>query len=189
MLLSVVIPVYNEAEAIPLLLPELRRALDRIDCEYELVFINDGSEDGSARVLREAALADPRIKVLAFTRNFGHQAAVTAGLDFAAGDAVVVMDADLQDPPDLLPRMVESYREGYEVVPRRGRAGTVTVYSSESRRGDSTGSCSGWWTAAFCRKSAISGCSAVRPYWLSGSSGSNTASCAGWWHGSVSRKR
>ena len=116
MLLSLVIPIYNEAEAFPLLLPELRCVLETLDCDYEIVFINDGSRDGSLKQLIAAANADPHIKLLSFARNFGHQAAITAGIDFTSGDAVVVMDADLQDPPELLRDMVAKYREGYDVV-------------------------------------------------------------------------
>lgn len=116
MLLSLVIPVYNEEDALPALLDALDPVLDAMDCDHELIFIDDGSRDGTRRLLRAAAEADPRIKVLGFSRNFGHQPAITAGLDFAGGDAVVVMDADLQDPPELLPRMVELYRQGFDVV-------------------------------------------------------------------------
>lgn len=116
MLLSVVIPVFNEADILPTLLRTLRQVLADIDCDYELVFVNDGSADGTLDILREAAVSDPRVKVLGFGRNFGHQAAITAGLDFASGDAVVVMDADLQDPPEILPEMVELFRHGYDVV-------------------------------------------------------------------------
>jgi dolichol-phosphate mannosyltransferase len=116
MLLSLVIPVYNEEAALPLLLPALHKVLGTMDCAHEIVFINDGSTDATGRLLREAVAADPGVKVLEFSRNFGHQAAITAGLDFAAGDAVVVLDADLQDPPELLPEMVDLYRRGYEVV-------------------------------------------------------------------------
>src|ERR1039458_9264632 len=110
MILSVVIPVYNEAEALPFLFSALRQTLQGIDCDYELIFVNDGSTDDTHQLLLKAAAADPRIKILGFSRNFGHQAAITAGLDFASGDAVVVMDADLQDPPDILPEMVELFR-------------------------------------------------------------------------------
>jgi dolichol-phosphate mannosyltransferase len=125
MLLSIVIPVYNEEAALPLLLPALRETLTAMDCAHEIVFVNDGSKDGTGALLREAAAADPGIKVIEFSRNFGHQAAITAGLDCAAGDAVVVMDADLQDPPELLPEMVALYRRGYDVVSaqRVARAG------------------------------------------------------------------
>lgn len=116
MLLSLVIPIYNEAEAIPFLLSALQKTLTQINHPYEIVFINDGSKDNSLQLLQTAAASDYRLKVLSFPRNFGHQAAITAGLDFAAGDAVVVMDADLQDPPELLLEMVARYEEGYDVV-------------------------------------------------------------------------
>jgi dolichol-phosphate mannosyltransferase len=116
MLLSLVIPVYNEEEVLPTLLDTLRPVLDALDCEHEIVFVDDGSRDATRQTLVEVAATDPRIKVLGFSRNFGHQAAITAGLDFATGDAVVVMDADLQDPPELLPEMVALYERGYDVV-------------------------------------------------------------------------
>jgi polyisoprenyl-phosphate glycosyltransferase len=116
MLLSIVIPVYNEADALPFLFGSLRGVLGNMDCDYEMVLVNDGSKDETMRLLHAASEADPRIKVLGFSRNFGHQAAITAGLDFATGDAVVVMDADLQDPPELLPEMVRLFRQGYDVV-------------------------------------------------------------------------
>lgn len=115
MLLSVVIPVYNESEALPALLTALESALASRQ-SYEIILVDDGSSDGSSDLLRQAAAIDPRLKVLFFSRNFGHQAAITAGIDFASGDAVAVMDADLQDPPDLLPLMLELLTEGYDVV-------------------------------------------------------------------------
>ena len=115
-LLSVVVPVYNEAAVLPSVFKALQDVLDKIDCSYELIFVDDGSEDASSTILSQAALSDPRIKVLVFSRNFGHQAAITAGLDFASGDAVVVMDADLQDPPEILPDMVRLFRQGYDIV-------------------------------------------------------------------------
>ena len=116
MLLSIVMPVFNEAQVLPLTLLELRRVLDDLGCDWEVVFVNDGSRDPTAAILEMEAKRDRRIKAIHFARNFGHQLAVTAGLDFASGDAVVVMDADLQDPPDLLPQMLDLYREGYDVV-------------------------------------------------------------------------
>ena len=125
MLLSLVIPVYNEEEALPSLFAALRSTLEAIDCELEILYIDDGSRDKTRAILAAAAEFDPRVKVLGFSRNFGHQAAITAGLDFAAGDAVVVMDSDLQDPPELLAEMVALYRQGYDVVSaqRVGRDG------------------------------------------------------------------
>lgn len=115
MLLSIVIPVYNERDALPALLAALRRDLATLH-NYELIFVDDGSIDGTSAMLRDAAAADPFVKVISFSRNFGHQAAITAGLDFASGDAVAVMDADLQDPPALLPQMLELLQDGYDVV-------------------------------------------------------------------------
>jgi polyisoprenyl-phosphate glycosyltransferase len=127
MLLSVVVPVFNEAATLPLLLPRLREILR--DQTWEIVFVDDGSTDRTPAILDIAARNDDRIKVLRFTRNFGHQAAVTAGLDFAAGDAVVVMDADLQDPPELLPRMVALFEQGYDIVsPQRVSREAETVF-------------------------------------------------------------
>ena len=115
MMLSIVIPVYNEREVLPALLSALRQTLGK-DIDYEILFVDDGSVDGTADVLKRTAAEDPHVKALFFSRNFGHQAAITAGLDFAAGDAVAVMDADLQDPPELLPQMLALLSEGYDVV-------------------------------------------------------------------------
>lgn len=116
MKISLVIPVYNEEQVLPLTLAELRSILAPMECDYEIIFVNDGSRDGSLEILVSESAADTRIKVVNFSRNFGHQTAVTAGLDFASGDAVVVMDCDLQDPPGLLPAMVKLFTEGYDVV-------------------------------------------------------------------------
>jgi dolichol-phosphate mannosyltransferase len=113
-LISVVIPVLNEAETISLMLARLRETLR--GRAWEVIFVDDGSTDATPGILERSAINDQRVKLLRFTRNFGHQAAVTAGLDFADGDAVVVMDGDLQDPPELLPRMIALYEQGYDVV-------------------------------------------------------------------------
>ena len=115
MLLSLIIPIYNEEEALPFLLAALAKVLAEMTCQHEIIFVNDGSRDRSLELLLKAA-QDPRIRVLSFSRNFGHQAAITAGLDFASGDAIAVMDADLQDPPEILKVMVARYEEGYDVV-------------------------------------------------------------------------
>jgi dolichol-phosphate mannosyltransferase len=127
MLLSVVIPVLNEAATLPLLLPRLRDVLR--DQSWELIVVDDGSTDATPAILDREARNDHRIKFLRFTRNFGHQAAVTAGLDFANGDAVVVMDADLQDPPELLPRMLALFEQGYDVIsPQRISRESETIF-------------------------------------------------------------
>lgn len=115
-MLSIVIPLFNEQDSLPLLLERLLPIAASIDPFYELIFVNDGSTDNTHHLLINAARINSHLRVLAFTRNFGHQAAVTAGLDCATGDCVVVMDADLQDPPELLPQMVALYREGFDIV-------------------------------------------------------------------------
>ena len=99
--------------------------LDRLDGEWEVLFVDDCSHDGSDEILRELQQRDPRCKVIRFARNFGHQVAISAGLDFALGDAVIVMDGDLQDPPEVIPELVARWREGYEIVyaVREQRAG------------------------------------------------------------------
>lgn len=116
MLLSIVIPLYNEEAVLPLLVDRLNDGLGRLDCDAEIVLVDDGSTDSTLALAKKAVQEDPRYRLLSFSRNFGHQAAITAGLDFADGDAVVIMDADLQDPPEIIGRMVELYREGYDVV-------------------------------------------------------------------------
>ena len=113
---SIVVPVYNEEEALPELVRRLGLLLDRLDGPAETVLVDDGSSDRSYEVMAAARDADPRLKILRLSRNFGHQVAVTAGLDVAAGDAVIVMDADLQDPPEVVLEMASRWREGYDVV-------------------------------------------------------------------------
>lgn len=114
--LSVVVPVYNERESVPELYRRLTAALAGVVGSFEVVLVDDGSSDGSWEIIRELASRDARVKGLSFSRNFGHQMAFTAGLDHADGDAVVIMDADLQDPPELLPELIARWREGYDVV-------------------------------------------------------------------------
>lgn len=122
MLFSVIIPVYNESESLPALMARLLPIASGIGWDYELIFVDDGSTDETRKILEDMAAWDRRVKVLKFSRNFGHQAAVTAGLDFANGDAVAVMDADLQDPPELLPEMLQLMRQGYDVVSAQRQA-------------------------------------------------------------------
>jgi polyisoprenyl-phosphate glycosyltransferase len=116
MLLSVIIPCYNEEDVLRTTHERLTRVLSGMNEDYELIFVNDGSRDATQEMLTELQLFDPHVRVLLLSRNFGHQIAVTAGLEEAAGAAVVIIDADLQDPPELIPQMVQLWREGNEVV-------------------------------------------------------------------------
>lgn len=114
--LSLVIPAYNEEAVFPLLRERVAEFLDTIPCDAEVILVNDGSEDQTLELLLEWAEEDQRIKVLGLARNFGHQTAVTAGLDVATGDAVVILDADLQDPLEVIHDMLREYCKGYDVV-------------------------------------------------------------------------
>lgn len=115
-LLSIVIPCYNEEQILPLLEDEITRFIDDAPYSCEVVLVNDGSADRTVELLAGWSARDPRIKVLSLSRNFGHQLAATAGVDYATGDAVVLIDADLQDPLNVIPQMVAQYRNGYDVV-------------------------------------------------------------------------
>ncbi len=124
--LSVVVPVYNESETLPEFHRRLAAVLDKLPYAAEIVYVDDGSEDGSADCLLSLHGSDPRVAVLRLSRNFGKEAAMTAGLDHAKGDAVIVIDADLQDPPELIPDLIAPWAAGEgEVVyaQRRSRAG------------------------------------------------------------------
>jgi glycosyltransferase involved in cell wall biosynthesis len=118
-LLSLVLPVHDEQEVLPMTYERLAAmgpVLAERGLDLEIVFVNDGSQDESPRILDELAASDPRVRVAHFTRNFGHQAAVTAGLTLVRGQVVAIMDADLQDPPEVLPRFLDKWRAGYQVV-------------------------------------------------------------------------
>ncbi|HXC49239.1 MAG TPA: glycosyltransferase family 2 protein [Candidatus Limnocylindrales bacterium] len=115
-MLSVVIPIFNEEETLDRLFERLSTSLGALGEEYEVIFVNDGSRDGSERMLREFHKRDPRFRSIHFSRNFGHQTAITCGLDHARGQAVIAMDGDLQDPPEVLKDMIARWREGYDVV-------------------------------------------------------------------------
>ncbi len=122
---SIIIPVFNEEAVLPVLLRRLNLLLDRFDRPAEAIFVDDGSSDTGPIVLQALARRDPRFRYIGLSRNFGHQVAITAGMDAAQGDAVVVMDADLQDPPEVIDEMIAKWKEGYEVVYARrlSRAG------------------------------------------------------------------
>lgn len=114
--LSIVVPVFNEEACVEEMAKRVEKALADADCDYELIFVNDGSTDGTLDKLRACAAEDPRVQYLSFSRNFGHQIALSAGIDHARGDAVVTLDGDLQHPPELIPVLVEKWREGYDVA-------------------------------------------------------------------------
>lgn len=113
---SIIIPVFNEEAVISETYRRLKQVMDQTEESYELLFVNDGSRDRSASIIKGFSENDETVKLISFSRNFGHQVAITAGMDYAAGDAVVIIDADLQDPPELIPEMIAKWREGYDVV-------------------------------------------------------------------------
>ena len=136
-MLSLIVPCYNEQEALPFFYKETTEVLSQMDCDYEILFVNDGSKDGTLSLIREYAQADPHVIYLSFSRNFGKEAAMYAGFCSARGDYVAVMDADLQDPPSLLPEMLAALKSGeYDSVATRrvSRQGEPPVRSWFARR-------------------------------------------------------
>lgn len=133
--LSLVVPMYNEADVIPEFLERVVPIVEAVTPEYEIVCVNDGSSDGTLSLLEAAHESDHRIKILDLTRNFGKEVALSAGIDRASGDVVIPIDADLQDPPELIPDMVAQWRAGYEVVlaVRRDRSRDSFVRRSSAR--------------------------------------------------------
>jgi len=122
---SIVAPVYNESESLPEFYRRISEVIGRLDGDVELILVDDGSSDGSLALMRDLQARDSSVRVLSFSRNFGHQVAITAGIDFARGDAVVVTDADLQDPPEVIPDLVAEWKLGAQIVlaVRSGRTG------------------------------------------------------------------
>jgi glycosyltransferase involved in cell wall biosynthesis len=133
-LLSVVAPMYEEQDTVDPFRRRVAAALEGVN--YELILVDDGSEDGTAAAMAAAAEADPRVKVISLSRNFGHQPALTAGLEHARGDAIVMLDGDLQDPPEVIPEMLDRWREGIDVVyaVRQQRLGE-TAFKRATARG------------------------------------------------------
>ena len=113
---SIVVPAFNEEAIISETYIKLKKIMDSLNEEYEFVFVNDGSIDNTSKLIKELCVKDSHVKLLDFSRNFGHQIAISAGIDFATGKAVVIIDADLQDPPEVIPQMIEKWKEGYEVI-------------------------------------------------------------------------
>ena len=114
--LSVVVSCYNEELALRQFYAETSKVLKSLSWDYELIFVNDGSQDGSIEILKELAAGDEKVKVVDFSRNFGHEAAMIAGMDYSSGDGIVCMDADLQHPPECLPGIIAKLDEGYDVI-------------------------------------------------------------------------
>jgi polyisoprenyl-phosphate glycosyltransferase len=134
-LITVVVPCYNEGACFPVFLQRLESALSAVpDIDYEILAVNDGSKDDTAAVLENRRLRDRRLGIIQFVRNFGHQAALSAGLAHAHGDAVICMDADLQHPPELLPELIRLWRRGFDVVQtvRRSQPGLTKSLSSRA---------------------------------------------------------
>jgi dolichol-phosphate mannosyltransferase len=124
---SIVAPVFNEEETLPHFYQRMVGVMESLSETFEIILVNDGSRDGSFQKMQQLHQQDPRVRVVDFSRNFGHQIAISAGLDRARGDAVVIIDSDLQDPPEVIPRMVEAWKNGAEVV-----------YAQRSRRDGET---------------------------------------------------
>ena len=114
--LSIVVSVYNEEQTITLLYNELKKVLNVIEINHEIIFVNDGSNDNSLNILSDLLQRDPQITVVSLSRNFGHEAAMIAGIDYSSGDAVICMDADLQHPPSKIKEMLDKNLEGYEII-------------------------------------------------------------------------
>lgn len=115
-LYSIVVPLYNEEAVIHETYKRLKQVMNSLEENYEIIFVDDGSRDMTAKIVQEFCNADNTIKFLQFSRNFGHQSAITCGMDFSEGDAIVVIDADLQDPPEVIIDMISAWKEGYDVV-------------------------------------------------------------------------
>lgn len=114
--ISIVVSVYNEEQALQLFYTETKKVLETLSWGYELLFVNDGSQDNSLEILKSLAAKDAAVKLVNFSRNFGHEAAMIAGVDYSSGDAIVCMDADLQHPPECIPKIIDKLEEGYEII-------------------------------------------------------------------------
>jgi len=132
--ISLVVPCYNEEKNIQEFYDEVTNLLSTIDCTYEIVLVNDGSKDNTLVMLQTLSLRDERVKYISFSRNFGKEAGMLAGLTYASGDAVIILDADLQHPPSLIPQLLEGYNEGFDqVIAKRNRTGDKVVRTAFSK--------------------------------------------------------
>ena len=115
-MISIVTPVYNEEDNVVFFHEEITKVIKTTGMDYELIYVNDGSKDRTDELIRELAEKDPHVRAITFARNFGHQTAITCGMDFARGDAVITMDGDMQHPPELIPLLLEKWKDGYDIV-------------------------------------------------------------------------
>lgn len=115
-MISIVTPVYNEEDNVVFFHEEITKVMKTTGMDYELIYVNDGSRDRTDELIRELAEKDPHVRAITFARNFGHQTAITCGMDFARGDAVITMDGDMQHPPELIPLLLEKWKDGYDIV-------------------------------------------------------------------------
>ncbi|MBA4603919.1 glycosyltransferase family 2 protein [Thermoactinomyces mirandus] len=133
-MISIVVPCFNEQEVLECFYRETVKVLEDLEHTYELIFVNDGSSDNTMGILRKLAAQNPAVHYISFSRNFGKEAAMLAGLNYSSGDAVVILDADLQHPPGLIPRLVKHFENGYDqVIAKRNRKGESLIRSSVSR--------------------------------------------------------
>lgn len=115
-MISIVTPVYNEEDNVVFFHEEITKVMKTTGMDYELIYVNDGSKDRTDELIRELAEKDSHVRAITFARNFGHQTAITCGMDFARGDAVITMDGDMQHPPELIPLLLEKWKDGYDIV-------------------------------------------------------------------------
>ena len=115
-MISIVTPVYNEEDNVVFFHEKITKVMKTTGMDYELIYVNDGSRDRTDELIRELAEKDPHVRAITFARNFGHQTAITCGMDFARGDAVITMDGDMQHPPELIPLLLEKWKDGYDIV-------------------------------------------------------------------------
>ena len=115
-MISIVTPVYNEEDNVVFFHEEITKVMKTTGMDYELIYVNDGSKDRTDELIRELAEKDPHVRAITFARNFGHQTAITCGMDFARGDAVITMEGDMQHPPELIPLLLEKWKDGYDIV-------------------------------------------------------------------------
>lgn len=126
--LSIIIPCYNEAVNITHTINKIVEQINKLPLNYELLFIDDGSTDNTKKILSSLNKKNPKIKTISFSKNFGHQAAIIAGLQYAKGDAVIMMDADMQHPPEVIPKMIEKWEQGYEIINTIRKKGKENIF-------------------------------------------------------------